>query len=400
MKNTLYTADNLFVLTGLNNESIDLIYLDPPYNSKRTYSAPIGTKSAGSSFKDMWTWQDVNEAYLEKLIDEYPSLVRFIQSVQDTHSKAMMAYITYMTQRLIEMHRVLRATGSLYLHVDPTASHYLKVVLDRIFGKDHFQNEIIWGYRTGGVSKKRYPRKHDVILYYAKSKKATHHPLKETILYDKPFFTSENTKPNADGKYPVNVYIRDVWDNELKPVINTSKERTGYPTQKPLALLDRIIRASTNEGDIVLDPFCGCATTCVQAYRLDRKWIAIDIESKTVDVLLQRLEESLMNTDFIHTTKVPQRTDIQKVKSDKPTKEKLYKQQKRKCNGCKTDFNLYNLEVDHIIPASKGGGDYYQNYQLLCSNCNRVKGDRPMEYLRMKIKAREEELSQRLSFGD
>src|SRR5574344_2369398 len=128
MINTLFTNDNLFVLYGMNSKIVDLVYLDPPFNSKRTYSAPIGSKSAGASFKDMWTWKDVDDGYLDKLIDTYPSLVSFIQSIQEIHSKEMMAYITYMTQRLIEIHRVLKDTGSIYLHCDSTASHYLKIV--------------------------------------------------------------------------------------------------------------------------------------------------------------------------------------------------------------------------------------------------------------------------------
>ena len=146
MQNTLFTNDNLFILNGLNSEIADLIYLDPPFNSKRTYSAPIGSKSAGASFKDMWTWQDVNEAYLDKLIEKYPALVDFINSIEATHSKAMKAYITYITQRMIELHRVLKKTGSIYLHCDPTASHYLKQMMDCIFGRDNFRNEIVWCY--------------------------------------------------------------------------------------------------------------------------------------------------------------------------------------------------------------------------------------------------------------
>ena len=160
MTNTLYTNDNLYILHGLNSESVDLIYLDPPFNSKRIYSGPIGSKAAKASFKDMWTWADVNEAYLEKLVDQYPALVSFIESIYGLHSSAMMAYITYMTQRLIELHRVLKPTGSLYLHVDPTASHYLKLVLDRIFGKRNFRNEIAWCVIQDRVVLKRvFPRK-------------------------------------------------------------------------------------------------------------------------------------------------------------------------------------------------------------------------------------------------
>ena len=147
-RNTLYTHDNLYVLSGLNSESVDLIYLDPPFNSKRMYSAPVGSKAAGSSFKDMWTWKDVDEFNLDTLAVNFPALAKYIASVGAIHSKPMTAYLTYMAQRIIEMHRVLKETGSLYLHCDPTASHYLKSLLDGIFCKNNFRNEIIWHYKT------------------------------------------------------------------------------------------------------------------------------------------------------------------------------------------------------------------------------------------------------------
>src|SRR5215510_15303325 len=162
--NTLYTNDNLFILHGLNSGLVDLIYLDPPFNSKRTYSAPIGSRAAGTSFKDMWTWQDVNEAYLETLAGKYPALTTFIASAGVMHSKAMRAYLTYMAQRIVEMHRVLKDTGSIYLHCDPTASHYLKALLDEIFGKDNFRNEIIWHYRRWTGKAKKFQSLHDIIF--------------------------------------------------------------------------------------------------------------------------------------------------------------------------------------------------------------------------------------------
>ena len=146
-KNILYTGDNLYIMHGMNSESVDLIYLDPPFNSKRTHAAPIGSKAAGVSFKDMWSWNDVDEAYLDSMVDGYAHLVQFIEAIRSIHGEAMMAYCTYMTQRIIEMHRVLKPTGSLYLHCDQTASHYLKIILDRIFGMKHFRNEIIWSYQ-------------------------------------------------------------------------------------------------------------------------------------------------------------------------------------------------------------------------------------------------------------
>ena len=405
--NTLYTHDNLFILTGMNSHLVDLIYLDPPFNTKRMYSAPIGSKAAGTSFKDMWTWQDVNEAYLDALADNFPALARFIGDVGKIHSKAMMAYLTYMAQRIIEMHRVLKDTGSLYLHCDPTASHYLKILLDEIFDKNNFRNEIVWCYRGGGSSKKDFGRRHDVLFRYSKSKNyvfdanAVRIPYeaegmgrKDDAMWGKHKGSEKIYKPNPLGKIP-----EDWWTMNILNA--NSPERTGYPTQKPLALLHRIIKASSNEGDIVFDPFCGCATTCVAAQQLDRKWIGIDIEKQAVDILVERLSDDAgLFKDFINTTMVPQRTDVKYESKSSSVKERLFKEQNGLCNGCGNDYLLKDLEIDHIIPQTKGGGDYYENYQLLCGSCNRIKGKRPMEYLRLKIKTREEMMKNQIIFGE
>jgi site-specific DNA-methyltransferase (adenine-specific) len=394
-------------LNGLNSSSVDLIYLDPPFNSKRIYSAPIGSKAAGTSFKDMWTWQDVNESYLDTLSANYPTLTKFIASIGKIHSKAMMAYLTYMAQRIIEMHRILKDTGSLYLHCDPTASHYLKVLLDEIFGKNNFVAEIVWHYSWGSRTAKRWNGKHDVIFHYSKTKNYTFNVdnvLDERILKDvskkrleyKGAMIMKNAYTKTDPNF---ILPSDVW---YIPTINAmSKERTGYPTQKPLALLHRIIQASSNEGDIVLDPFCGCATTCVAAQQLGRKWIGIDIEKQASGILVERLSDDAgLFKDFINTTNIPQRTDIQIVAPTQSVKERLYKEQNGLCNACGNEFEIRNLEIDHIIPKAKGGGDYYENYQLLCGSCNRIKGDRPMEYLRTKIEARERLMKDKIIFGE
>jgi len=434
--NTLYTNDNLYILHGLNSNLVDLIYLDPPFNSKRFYSAPIGSKAAGTSFKDMWTWKDVNEAYLETLSDKYPALTTFIASIGVIHSKAMMAYLTYMAQRIIEMHRVLKDTGSLYLHCDPTASHYLKVLLDEIFGRNNFRNEIIWHYRRWTGNAKKFQSLHDIVFFYTKSdeyafndlfRKTTEGQLKkhtkgwdrnsviidgrrqpQLIIYDKEKVDYAVKKEFLD----LSVFARiiendksetkesDVW-TDINILNSQSKERTGYPTQKPLALLHRIIKASSNEGDVVFDPFCGCATTCVAAQQLGRKWIGIDIEKQAVQILIDRLSDDAgFFKDFVNTESIPQRTDIHKTEPTKSVKERLYKEQNSLCNGCKTQFDIRNLEIDHIIPKAKGGGDYYENYQLLCGSCNRMKGDRPMEYLRMKRNKVEELLKDKIIFGE
>ncbi|MCL2742356.1 MAG: HNH endonuclease [Planctomycetaceae bacterium] len=401
--NTLYTNDNLYVLSGLNSGLVDLIYLDPPFNTKRMYSAPVGSRAAGVSFKDMWTWQDVNEHYLDTLAVKYPELAKYIATVGGIHGKAMMAYLTYMAQRIIEMHRVLKDTGSLYLHCDPTASHYLKSLLDGIFGRNNFRNEIVWrigwvsGYKTKG---NKFIRNHDIILYYTKSSDFVFN--KEYIEYPEDYVRRDGKKPVGQG-----IPIEDTWNCSGGDILDSiaiksfSREKTGYPTQKPLALLHRIIKASSNEGDIVMDPFCGCATTCVAAQQLGRKWIGIDIERQAVGILVERLSDDAgLFKDFVATELLPVRTDVKREPKSSSVKQRLYKEQNGKCNACGVEFEIRNLVIDHIQPSSKGGGDYYENYQLLCGSCNSIKGARPMEYLRMKIETRERMMKTKIIFGE
>ena len=400
MTNKLYTGDNLYILNGMNSDSVDLIYLDPPFNSKRTWSAPISSKAAGASFKDIWTWHDVDEECLSDL-NEYSALVEYIHSIEKIHSKGMMSYITYMAQRIIQMHRVLRDTGSLYLHVDPTASHYLKIVLDQIFGEKNFINEIIWCYKSGGASKRKFSKKHDTILFYSKSAAFQFYSVKQKSYMGLGYTTGNKNITlfdDGDGLGPYTmVFPKDWW--EIGMLATSARERTGYPTQKPLALLHRIIEASSKQGDVVLDPFCGCATTCVAAQQLQRQWIGIDIEPHAVDLLVQRLsgksdtgDKDMLFSNFIHTDKIPQRTDIKYKKPSEKIKDELYKVQKGFCAGCGKKFDAVNLEIDHIIPKSKGGGSYYENFHLFCGNCNRLKGNRPMEYFVKKIKKGEEDI--------
>jgi site-specific DNA-methyltransferase (adenine-specific) len=455
--NTLYTNDNLFILNGMNSNSVDLIYLDPPFNSKRIYSAPIGSKAAGVSFKDMWTWQDVNEAYLETLACSYPALTRFIASTGGIHSKAMMAYLTYMAQRIIEMCRVLKDTGSIYLHCDPTASHYLKILLDEIFGKNNFRNEISWRRNTSHSDAVGYGRVRDVIFFYSKTQNVVWNDLYQkyedeyteqyykykdadgrrwmsdnlsayglagggytyewhghTKLWRCPIETMRKLEEEGKIFYTKNgiarrkryldeakgIPVQDDW-YDVQALRSWHKERIGYPTQKPLALLHRIIKASSNEGDIVFDPFCGCATTCVAAQQLGRKWIGIDIEKQAVGILVERLSNDAgLFKDFVNTTIIPQRTDITIEPPSASVKERLYNEQKGLCNACGTKFDIWNLEIDHIVPKAKGGCDFYENYQLLCGACNKIKGARPMEYLRLKIKTREETMENKIVFGE
>jgi site-specific DNA-methyltransferase (adenine-specific) len=282
--------------------------------------------------------------------------------------------------------------------------------MDEIFGKNNFRNEIVWHYKRWPAKQLNFQRMHDVILFYSKQKNANMFRIEYEDLSagTKKRWKGKKSKVEYDGTIRLITQMTDessigrpaddVWDMQL--LNSQSKERTGYPTQKPLALLHRIIKASSNEGDIVFDPFCGCATTCVAAQQLGRKWIGNDIEKQAVGILIERLSDDAgLFKDFVNTAIVPQRTDVQIIEPVKPVKERLYKEQNGLCNGCYTQFEIRNLEIDHIIPKSKGGGDYYENYQLLCSNCNRKKGDRPMEYLRMKSSKKEELLKDKIIFG-
>ena len=401
--NALFTADNLYVLNGMNSECIDLIYLDPPFNSKRLYKAPVGSKAAGAAFEDMWSWKDDDSALMVRLSETHPFLVDYITAIERIHSKAMMAYIAYMAQRLFEMHRVLKPTGSIYLHCDPTAAHYLKVVMDRVFGAKNFRNEIIWFYHdTPGRPKKDFARKHDTILRYTKSGEWRFNAdsVRIPILpASKERYKTARTlggrqyvggQSASQGKIP-----ESVW--QMPAVKRNARESTGYPTQKPLKLLGRIIQASSNEGDVVLDPFCGCATTCVAAQHLHRRWIGIDISETTGDLIRDRLKDDVgaLFDDFGHFTDLPDRKDVEPM-SKRRAKPLLYGDQAGDCNGCKRHFEIHDFHVDHIIPSSKGGGDFYANYQLLCGNCNSIKGNRPMEYLVKAIEARK---AKRAVFG-
>jgi len=272
--NVLYFGDNLEILRKyIPDNSIDLIYLDPPFSSNRDYNILYKEVSGKWSeaqikaFSDSWTWDKVAEDTLQDIRLKAPLEVgKLIEGVvEGIGTTPVSAYLVMMTPRLLEMHRVLKDSGSLYLHCDPTASHYLKLILDRIFGTRNFRNEIVWSYRTGGASRRHFARKHDTIFFYTKSDNYLFNPQKERIYYEKPFFSPAK---DAEGRYYADVFTRDCW--EIRAVINVSKERLGYATQKPLALLERIIKASSNEGDIVLDPFCGCGTALVAAHKLNR----------------------------------------------------------------------------------------------------------------------------------
>ena len=428
----------------MNSESVDLIYLDPPFNSNRNYAAPVGSRAAGAAFKDTWTLSDLDTAWMGLIADEQPAMYKVIETAGLTHGKGMQSYLCMMAVRLLEMRRVLRETGSIYLHCDPTASHYLKLLMDAVFGVSQFRNEVTWKRTTAHNDARRFGRVQDRLLFYSKTEdghfnrgggeysdeQLSRYKYKdENGLYraenlTAPHFSPTRTVewrgvhpgsnrqwrysldalerlysedrillrrdglPRKDGlksylKEAPGAVFQDVWtDIELGP---TSGERTGYPTQKPLELLERIVSASSNPGDVVLDPFCGCATACVAAEKLGRKWVGIDISEKAVELVNMRLREFM--GDLFHSrlvtarTDIPRRTDIEAPIPYRKQKHVLFGRQEGRCGGCKVEFLFRIMEVDHVVPRSRGGSDHPENLQLLCPNCNRVKGDRDMAYL-------------------
>jgi site-specific DNA-methyltransferase (adenine-specific) len=339
--NTLYYGDNLTILRKyIPDESIDLIYLDPPFNSKATYNVlfkePTGeqSKAQAEAFEDTWHWTEETERTFEEIVDTAPpNVVNLMNALKDAiHKNDMMAYLTMMCIRLLELKRVLKDTGSIYLHCDPMASHYLKILMDSIFGGRNFRNEIIWHYKSfHGQTKRYFPKKHDTIFWYTKGKEwkfkrqfdkdntntidfkrwnkylvddykilGKNMPIQDSrfVRFYNRWVREHGRKPNPDEVvYEVVGQAFDtVWD--IKPVDPKAFERLGYPTQKPETLLERIIKASSNEGDTVLDPFCGCGTALVAAHELKRKWIGIDVTHLAISLMKWRLKSNFSNIEF------------------------------------------------------------------------------------------------------
>jgi site-specific DNA-methyltransferase (adenine-specific) len=393
--NKLYYGDNLQVLRdSIGTESVDLVYLDPPFNSQATYNvlfkSPGGVQSQAQieAFEDTWHWNDHAEKAFDDVMhggnSDAAEMLRAMRSLLKEND--MMAYLTMMTVRILELHRVLKSTGSLYLHCDPTASHYLKILIDAVFGASNFKNEIIWKRTSAHSSTKGYGAIHDTILFYGKTDSflwnEQYGPYDEQ--YINAFFTHVDEKarrwrrtdltgpgvrkgdsglpwqgcnptdvgrhwqppsyfyekytaltgddlakydlierlekmdkaglihwPQKKGGIPQGrrlledapgIPLQDVW-MDVKVMHNLAAERLGYPTQKPLALLERIVTASSNEGDTVLDPFCGCGTTIHAAQKLKRKWIGIDITHLAISLIEKRLRDAFPGISFeVHGT--------------------------------------------------------------------------------------------------
>ena len=394
---TIFCRDNLDILRGINSNCIDLIYLDPPFNKNKRFTAPVGSSAKGAHFDDIFREEDVKDEWLQTIKEDHLDLYTYLEAVKIVGRPYNFAYLAYMGIRLLECHRVLKPTGSIYLHCDPTMSHYLKTTMDCIFGEHCFKNEIIWK-RTNAPTASVYHlgQVHDTILAYAKNSETTMNAVfaPYTEEYVRKHFRKRDGRGNfhlqpltaqgTSGGYsglpwrgvnpsekglhwvcptqlPDGLEYPDDWSakttqerlewlhshdmiyfpergkvprfkrylsttngvrvadvmTDIPGVQGSSEERTGYPTQKPLALLERIIKASSNEGDMVLDPFCGCATTCVAAERLGRKWIGIDVSIEAHELVKKRLKKEAAPDDdllryqnkIIFKIEPPKRTD-------------------------------------------------------------------------------------------
>ncbi len=355
-QNLLYYGDNLDVLRRyIKDETVDLVYLDPPFNSNATYNVLFAEKNGSQAaaqiqaFEDTWHWDQNAARSFQEVVEAGGKVSQVMQAFRTfLGENDMLAYLAMMAPRLVELRRVLKPTGSIYLHCDPTASHYLKLLMDAAFGAQNFKNEIVW-IRTGAHSdSKTCGNTHDILLFYSKTKSFIWN--KQYQAYDESYIQSHYRYTDAQGRkyrtdnltatglsgggytYEWNgvtkvwrlpkermqefhdkgrlqytrsgtaEYIRyldempgmplqDVWD-DIPPINSQAAERLGYPTQKPEALLERIVQASSDEGDTVLDPFCGCGTTISAAQRLKRRWIGIDITPLAINLIKHRLKNA------------------------------------------------------------------------------------------------------------
>src|SRR6266699_3849798 len=370
-ENTLFYGDNLFILREhIASESVDLIYLDPPFNSNRNYNVlfkdekGVDSESQITAFEDTWHWNIAAEHTYTELLTEAPDHVAEVMQAFHTFlgTNDMMAYLAMMAPRLVELRRVLKPTGSLYLHCDPTASHYLKIIHDTIISPRNFRNEIVWKRTSARSDSHKWNHIHDIILFYSKTDRYAWNPIYTTYdpQYTEKFYrfiepetgrryasdnlTADGTREGSSGEtwHGINVKAkglhwkytierleeldlegRILWPHkqdgvprykryldempgvaiqsivtDIPPLSAQSVEKLSYPTQKPLALLDRIIQASSNSGDIVLDPFCGCGTAIASAQRLGRRWVGIDITHLAIALQKYRLEAMFPGIKF------------------------------------------------------------------------------------------------------
>lgn len=424
---TLFHGDNLKFLREMNSESVDLIATDPPFNKGKDFHATPDSLAAGAKFQDRWSWeQDVHEEWVDQINDDYPHVMHVIQGSRSSYGDDMGAFLCFMAVRLMAMRRVLKSTGSIYLHCDPTASHYLKELMDAVFGKRNFRNEVVWHYtNSGGRGKKTFAKKHDLLLWYSKTpsyffdgyqdgvKRAAGHTSRGGKIYEKDGKTYQQIWSNGKSyTYCLSDdrIADDVW--AFQPIPPHGSERVGYPTQKPLNLYERIIKTTSQEGNVVLDPFAGCATTLVAAEKLNRNWVGIDLWDKAPEMVVNRMaKEGFLTTpdpyagpatqitaglegDITFTDTPPERTDdgeyavpylrpkvmIKEPEGPKYTRQQMYEhlldQHGCRCQGCDRVFDDPRyLELDHNTPRADGGLNHISNRVLLCSPCNRLKSN-------------------------
>lgn len=450
---TLYHGDNLDFLRGMNSETVHLIATDPPFKKGQDFHATPDSLASGARFKDRWRWdQDVHEEWTDSIIDDWPAVWEVITAARAAYGDDMGAYLCWLGVRLMEMRRVLRSDGSIYLHIDYTAYAYAKCLLDAIFGRDNFRNEIIWVYGKAargakGIAK-QFARNHDTILFYSRSNKWTFNPqlgkrlLDSDEARDKGFRKDERgwfkTAPRGDytdesvnrleaegriyrtrtgririrydlpvenGKVVEEFRFGSIWDDIHDMMHAPKTERTGFPTQKRIPLYERIILASSNKGDIVLDPFCGCATTPIAAERHGRHWVGMDIWDGAYTQVVERMErDTILRFDdkshvtlpkVFYTTEPPTRTDDKlmaasnlrlKIQRPEAPWQKITHRGMINilaaaqtssggviCAGCGRVLEREFMQLDHILPKSDGGENHILNRVLLCGPCNRRK---------------------------
>ena len=426
---TVFIGDNREVMLGLNADIADAIITDPPFNTgqmRKDDKAKVDKKKSAElgfladmqgqaiqHYKDNWKIGDLSKQEKEFIRYRDERLLYFCKIIGDQHSDGMEAYLLMMASRLLMCHRILKETGSIFLHCDPTANGYLRMLMDAIFGQENFRNEIVWAYHGASNAASCFPRKHDTILFYAKSEKAKFNiipmPMTKSALklfrHDDGDGRLYKRWRNPDGSIH-KTYLDNQpgtkllsWWSDIPSFMtaSASKERCRlgdqkWTDQKPLALYTRLVKAVTHKGDLVIDPFCGCATTLIAAENEGRQWIGIDYQKARAKLIRPQMEKLITsdvlkwNEDFQIITKkkdYPQRTDNRL--SDREydeRKEELLKKQTRYegqnryyyyCKICEHPFRREYLEIDHEFAKAKGGDNDPKNLQLLCSRCNRRK---------------------------
>ena len=463
---TVFIGDNLPILRGLNSEIADLIATDPPWNKEKRFNHVFGTNpkdrkgKTKPGFDDAWTLDDVKKEEHELLNSQHPDIYHLCTLARKMHSEGMMAYLVMMSSRMLECHRILKETGTLYFHCDHTANAYIRMLLDAIFGKENFRNQIVWKRTISDQKGSQYAPKQwgnntDHILFYSKSDKYTLKPYRPlnaeeieakfnktdkdgrkyrddssslfraksmgprpNLCYEwKGFrnpspagwrlckerleeeFQKGNIVIREDGKLERRQYLEDypgykpgnLW-YDIPPVLGN--EKSGWATQKPVALYSRFILASSNEGDLVLDPFCGCSTTLVAAEKAGREWIGIDRDENAETMVLGQLgklatsqtpefwrKRVIIRKCFDQHNGWPVRDDLGKIPNYKKHFDKLYREQSGICPGCNWYRDAHVMTVDHDWPRSKGGRDNIGNLRVLCLGCNSAKGTKTLAQL-------------------